>query len=272
VGWGVVVFVAPKAGTRAVGVHQAGNQDSEEEHSEDRFDDRQGAGVRGDRRDAWRAQRRQRAETVVDEIEAIGNLVKVSVGIEVERAGMNDRDEMVDAGETESDEEVDTESAEDGFRIGMISREDPFENDTHNKDVETETEDDARHSESAGVGEFEQPNVLGHRGSAKKDTEDQERAPIADGVNAEEDDAAADDAQHVVAGSAAVGKRVDDQRRDQKDEEEHVTACRGRSGRGRRRSGDGDGMFERGCVGHFWCGSVGIVRMVQRECFASVEV
>ena len=55
---GVVLVVAPKAGARAVCVHQAGNEDSEEEDTQDGFDDRERAGVRGDRRDSRSAQRR----------------------------------------------------------------------------------------------------------------------------------------------------------------------------------------------------------------------
>ena len=48
----MVLVVAPEAGAGAVGVHQAGNQDSEEEDTQDGFHDRERAGVWGDWRDS----------------------------------------------------------------------------------------------------------------------------------------------------------------------------------------------------------------------------
>ena len=169
-----MVLVAPKAGAGAVGVHEAGNQHGEEEDAEDGFDDRERASVRGNRRDAGSAERRQRAEAVVDEIEAIGNRVEVGVGIEVKRGGAKDSGEVEETRKAESDEEIDAQRAEDGLGIGMIAGEDAFEDNTYNENVEAEAEDDVAHREDAGIGGLEQPDVLGHRGGAKKDRENQE--------------------------------------------------------------------------------------------------
>ena len=158
--------------------------------------------------------------------------MEVGVGIEVERGGAKDGDEMEEAGEAESDEEIDTERAEDGLGIGVIAGEDALEDDADDEDVEAKAEDDVGHCEEARIGVFEQPNVLGHRRRAKKDAEDQERAAIADRVNAEENDAAAHHANHVIAEGAVVGEGIENERGEKKNEEEHVTPGGRRSGRG----------------------------------------
>src|SRR5579871_9328 len=122
---GLVVsrFAVPEAGARAVCIHEAGNQDGEKEDAEDGFDDREGAGVGGNWSDTGSAERGDCAEAVVDEVEALGNGVKVGVRVEEKGAGAKDGDKMEKAGEAESDEEIDAESTEDGFGIGVIARE-----------------------------------------------------------------------------------------------------------------------------------------------------
>jgi hypothetical protein len=186
--------------------------------------------VRGDGRDAGSAERSESAEAVVDEIETIGNGVEVGVGIEVEGGGADDGDEMEEAGEAESDEEIDTESAEDGFGIGMIAREDALEDHAHNENVEAKAKSDVGDRENAGIG-LEDPDVLRHRWNAEKNCKYQERAAVTDGVNAEEDDATAHDAEQVVAEGGVVGEGIEDEGGDEEDEEEHV-ATAGRRGSG----------------------------------------
>jgi len=174
--------------------------------------------VCGHRRDAGGAERRQRSEAVVDEIEAIGNRVEVGVGIEVERAGTDDGDEMEEAGEAESDEQIDTKRAKDRFGIGMIAREDALQDDAHNEKIEAEAQHDVADREKAWI-RLEDPNVLRHRWRAEKDCEDQERSPVADRVNTEKNHADGHDAEHVVAGSAVVGEGIEDERCEKEDEE-----------------------------------------------------
>src|SRR5579863_8387843 len=245
---GLVVsrFAVPEAGAGTVGVHEAGNQDGEEEDAEDGFDDRQRAGVGGDGSDAGSTKRGDCAEAVVDEVEAVGDGVEVGVWVEVKGTGVDNGNEMEKAGEAESDEEVNAERSEDGFRIGVIARENPLQHHAHDEYIETKAEGDVAHREDAGIGGFEKPDALGHRGRAEQYGEDQERAPIADSVNTEEDDAAAHYAEHVDAEGAVVSEGVEEKRGEKKDEEEHVAAARWRG----RRRGDGDRMFERGWVGH----------------------
>lgn len=220
----------PEAWAGAVGVHQTGDEDGEEEDSENGFDDRERAGVRGNGRYARSAEGRQRAEAVIDKVEAVGDGVEVGVRIEIKGAGVDHGDEMKNARESESDEQIDRERAKNGFGIGVIARKDAAQNHANYKYIEAKAEDNACDGKCAGIG-FEQPDVLCNCGNSEQGGKYQKRATVADSVDTEKDDCAADDTEHVVSGRAVVGEGIEDEAGEQEDEEYQVAAA-GRSGSG----------------------------------------
>lgn len=108
--------------------------------------------MRRDGSDAGCAERGHGGETVVDEIEAHGDGVKVGVGIEIEGVRLRGGHHFVEAGKTKSHPEVDAEGSEDGLGIGLIPGEHVAENDHDNEQVKNEAEDDVEDGEGAQVG------------------------------------------------------------------------------------------------------------------------
>ena|ERR1700730_6633739 len=91
-----------RAGVVAVGCYQSCDQDGKVEDAEDSFEDRKGTRLRGDRGNAGSAEGSHGAETVVNEIEAVGNVVKVGARIQIEGVWLEGGYQSVDVGKTEA--------------------------------------------------------------------------------------------------------------------------------------------------------------------------
>ena len=101
--------------------------------------------MRRDGGDAGGAERGHGAETVVDEIEAGGNGMKVGVRIEIKSGWPRRSYDFLEAGKTESYQQIDAERSEDGFGIGPIPGEDVAENDHDNEQVKNQADDHVKY-------------------------------------------------------------------------------------------------------------------------------
>src|SRR4029077_1592489 len=72
-----------RAGLGTVGSYQSCDQDGEVQDTKDSFEDRKGTCLRRDRSNPSSAERSHGAETVVNEIEAVGNAMKVRARIQI---------------------------------------------------------------------------------------------------------------------------------------------------------------------------------------------
>src|SRR5258706_1448552 len=72
-----------RAGVGAVGSYQSCDHDGKVQGAKDSFEDRKGTCLRRDRDNPSSAERSHGAETVINEIEAVGNVMKISARIQI---------------------------------------------------------------------------------------------------------------------------------------------------------------------------------------------
>src|SRR5208282_1325955 len=125
----------------AVGSDQCRDQDSKVQDAEDRFEDRDGTCLRRDRGDSSRTERGHGAETVINEIEALGNGVKVGARIKIKGMWLEGGHHAVDTCKTKPHQQVDTEGSKDGFRFGLFLGEHVVENNHDNEYVKNKAQD-----------------------------------------------------------------------------------------------------------------------------------
>lgn len=131
--------------------------------------------MRRDGRDAGGTERGHGAETVVDEIEAGGNGMKVGVRIEIKCGWPRCSYQFVEAGKTESHQQIDAEGSKDGFGIGTVSGEDVAENDHDNEQVKNQADDYVEYGKRAQLG-LSKENAMEERGNGKEDGKDEQAA------------------------------------------------------------------------------------------------
>src|SRR6267378_1854448 len=124
-----------RAGVGAVGSYQSCDQDGKVQDAKDRFEDRKGTCLRRDRGNSSSAERSHGAETVVDEIEAVGNVMKVSARIQIKGAWLERGYHSVDAGKSEAHQQIKAEGSKDGFRCWLFRSQHVAENNHDNHDV-----------------------------------------------------------------------------------------------------------------------------------------
>src|SRR5713101_341416 len=105
-----------RTGLGAVGSYQSCDQDGKVQDAKDSFEDRKGTCLRRDRGNPSSAERSHGAETVVDEIEAFGNAMKVSARIQIKGVWLERGHHSVDAGKSEAHQQINAEGSKDGFR------------------------------------------------------------------------------------------------------------------------------------------------------------
>src|SRR3984893_7528814 len=103
-----------RAGFGAVDSYQSCDQDGKVQDAKDSFEERKGTCLRRDRGNPSSAERSHGAETVVNEIEAVGNLMKVRERIQIEGVWLERDYHSVDAGKSEADQQINAEGSKDG--------------------------------------------------------------------------------------------------------------------------------------------------------------
>ena len=91
-----------REGRGAVGSYQACDQDGKVQDADDGFEDRKRTGLGGDGGNPSGTERSHGAETVINEIEAVGNAVEVRAGIQKKGVGLERDEHSVDAGKSEA--------------------------------------------------------------------------------------------------------------------------------------------------------------------------
>jgi hypothetical protein len=165
--------------------------------------------LRRDGSDASGAERGHGAETVVDEIEAGGNGVKVSVRIEIKSGWLRRSYDFVEAGKAEPDQQIDAERSKDGFGIGTVSGEDVAENDHNNEQVKNQADDNVEYGKRAQLS-LSKKDAVEQRRNGKENGKDEQSAVDFRRVNADENSGASDNEKSVVAEAAGlrIGKRI----------------------------------------------------------------
>src|ERR1700730_6328824 len=104
-----------RAGFGAVGPYQSSDQDGKVQDAKDSFEDRKGTCLIRDRGNPSSAERSHGAETVVNEIEAVGDAMKVSAGVQIKGVWLERGHQSVDAGKSEDHQQIKAEGSKDGF-------------------------------------------------------------------------------------------------------------------------------------------------------------
>ncbi len=211
-----------------VAADDAGDEDGEVEDAKYGFKEGYRAYLARDGGDSGSAKFRDGAEAEVDEVEAVGDVVEIGYRVQVEGVWLDADDRAVDAGEGEAEEDVDGKGAEDGFGGCMPFGVDVAKDDGKNDEVEGDAEQAAGDDGEAGVRRGEQ-DPLQESWDGEAEDQNKEFATEADGLDGEQKDGAAEDAEGVVAEPAALGVGVDGDREEEK-EEEHSEAVAGGGG------------------------------------------
>src|SRR5258706_7328447 len=78
-------------GVGAIGSYQSCDHDGKVQGAKDSFEDRKGTCLRRDRDNPSSAERSHGAETVIDEIEAVGDVMKISARIQIKGGWLDPR-------------------------------------------------------------------------------------------------------------------------------------------------------------------------------------
>lgn len=209
---------------RAVCSHQPGDENGKVQDAEDSFDDSNASGFSGDGSDAGGAERANRSEAVVDEVEAVGDGVQIGGRVEMECVRVEAGDESVDAGKSEANQKVDAERSENRFGIRLLVREDAAEDDNDDENVESQTQHDADDGQGAGV-ELEEDYAAQEGGHGEQCGDQQHAATEANRVNGKQDGGRPEKPKEVVAGAVALRVWVKNKACQQKEEEQEEAAC-----------------------------------------------
>ena len=163
--------------------------------------------MRRDGGNARGAERGHGAETVVYEIEAGGNGVKVGVWVKIKGVWPRGGYHFVEAGKTESHQQINAERSEDGFGIGAIPCEDVAENDHDNEQVKNQADDHVEYGKRAQL-RLSKEDAVEQRGNGKKDGKNEQSTVDFRRVDTDEDGGASDYEKSVVTETArlCIGK------------------------------------------------------------------
>src|ERR1700730_5145710 len=130
-----------RAGFGAVGSYQSCDQDGKVQDAKDSFEERKGTCLRRDRGNPSSAERSHGAETVVNEVEAVGKVMEVSARIEIKGVWLERGYQSVNVGKTEAYQQINTEGSKNGFRCWLLRSKHVAENNHDNHYVKNKGQD-----------------------------------------------------------------------------------------------------------------------------------